>query len=155
MSSCWYSIIKSCAIKTHFNTKWIPAGRQEKGEQCSPWLEMIRHCYSEMLFPPRTQKRTICTSFEHLHALPLQLPPQYLPSAQTLVKLLPYCWPLPGQQLWENKAPSIRGDFFYLLTNLNASRGCLKDPLPPWCLCSFWQPHRAWTARVYSNHQAP
>lgn len=155
MSSCWYSIIKSCAIKTHFNTKWIPAGRQEKGEQCSPWLEMIRHCYSEMLFPPCTQKRTICTSFEHLHALPLQLPPQYLPSAQTLVKLLPYCWPLPGQQLWENKAPSIRGDFFYLLTNLNASRGCLKDPLPPWCLCSFWQPHRAWTARVYSNHQAP
>lgn len=140
MSSCWYPIIKSCAIKTYFNKKWIPAGRQEKGEQCFPWLVIFRLRYSEILFPPCTQKCTICTSLGHAQALPLQLPPQHPPSAQTVVKLLLYCQPLPGQWLWGNKAPSIRWDFFYLPTNPYTSRGCLKEPFPPWCLCPFWQP---------------
>lgn len=140
MSSCWYPIIKSCAIKTYFNMKWISAGRLEKGEWCFPRLAMFRHCYSGMLLPPCTQNHIICMLLKHLHMLSLQLQPQYLPSAQTLVKLLPYCQLLPEQRLWENKAPLFRLDFFYLLTNLNASQGCLKEPFPPWCLCSFWQP---------------
>lgn len=104
--SCLYPAIKPGAIKTFFNIKWIPAGRQEKGEQCFLWLVMFRHCYSEMLFPLWIQKFTICKSLKQLHALYLQLQLQYLPRAQIPVNLIPYWWPLPGQRLLENKAPS-------------------------------------------------
>lgn len=62
MSSCWYPVIKPCAIKTYFNIKWIPAGRQEKGEWCFLRFVMFRHRYSEMLLPLWIQKCTICKS---------------------------------------------------------------------------------------------
>lgn len=150
MSSCWYPIIKLHAIKTYFNTKWIPAGRQEKGERCFPWLAMFRLRYSEMLFPPCTENIPLgCLSTTFTCCL-CSCNLSTHPSAQTLVKLHPCWWPLPGPRLWENKAV-----FFYPPKKLNASQGCLKDLFPPWCLCPFGQPHRAWTARVCSNHQAP
>lgn len=136
--------------------KWIPAGRQEKGERCFPQLVMFRRCYSEMPFPPCTQRRTIGTSLEHPHALPLQLQPQYPPLTQTLVKLLPCCQPLPGQRLWENKAPSIARDSFTSQQTLMPHGAVQRSPfLHDVSAPAASHLQRAWTARVSSNHQAP